>query len=105
VPTADGSFRMVDLSTYEAEPEKHFNAATDVIFFLFNRANPTNGIRIGLNDAPSLVASGFNRDHPTRLTIHGWHGDVTHMPNVVMANAYLSRGDFNVIAVDWGAGE
>lgn len=37
-----------------------------------------------------------------RFVIHGWQSDVDS--TVLIRNAYLARGDFNVVAVDWSAG-
>jgi pancreatic triacylglycerol lipase len=104
VPDADGTLRMIDLNTYEAEPEGHFVGVQDMVFILFTRSNPTVGQVIQLNNAGSLAASNFNPAHPTRFTIHGWNGGAGASPNAMMRNAYLGRGDFNCITVDWGVG-
>jgi hypothetical protein len=66
VPDSDGVLHMVDLATYEIDPEAHFDAINDMIFWLFTRSNPTEGQQIVLNDPASLAASHFNPAHPTR---------------------------------------
>jgi hypothetical protein len=66
VPNADGYLHLIDLATYEVEPETHFNAAADIIFRVFTRRNPTAGQVITLNNAASLSNSNFRSSDPTR---------------------------------------
>jgi pancreatic triacylglycerol lipase len=103
VPSVDG-MRMVDLSTYEAEPEARFNPRADMFFLLYTRSNPTTEQRININDPASVAASNFNPAHPTRFIIHGWQGSAQSDANLWMRAAYLARGDFNCISIDWGVG-
>lgn len=39
-----------------------------------------------------------------RFIIHGWNNNGQSDVNVVIRRAYLQRGNFNVIVVDWGVG-
>jgi pancreatic triacylglycerol lipase len=103
VPSVEG-MRMVDLSTYEAEPEARFNPRNDMFFLLYTRSNPTTEQRININDPASVAASNFNPAHPTRFIIHGWQGSAQSNANLWMRAAYLARGDFNCISIDWGVG-
>jgi pancreatic triacylglycerol lipase len=66
VPDSVGTFHLIDLSTYEVEPETRYDAANDMVFILFTNANPTVGQVVNLNDAASLAASNFNPANPTR---------------------------------------
>jgi pancreatic triacylglycerol lipase len=104
VPDAEGNMHLLDLATYEAEPEPHFNAAADVIFRVFTRRNPTAGQIIQLNNAGSLSASNYRSSDPTRLIIHGWNNNGGSDVNTQIRTAFINRGEFNVITVDWGAG-
>jgi hypothetical protein len=57
---------LIDLNTYEVEPEGHFVGVNDMVFILFTQSNPTSGQVIQLNNPASLAASNFNPAHPTR---------------------------------------
>ncbi|ETN66991.1 lipase [Anopheles darlingi] len=107
VPDGDGRLHLVNLNPYnidETVPEPHFTAATDTIFRLYTRSNRNTPQVIGLGDAGSLSASSFNAGHPTRFIIHGWNNDGFSEVNMILRDAWLDRGDFNVITVDWGVG-
>uniref|UniRef100_A0A1B0DR54 Uncharacterized protein n=3 Tax=Phlebotomus papatasi TaxID=29031 RepID=A0A1B0DR54_PHLPP len=105
IPDAEGHFHLVNVKeAMEAEPENFYNPETDIVYLLFTRSNPTSGQTIIRNNAASLANSNFNPNHPTRILIHGWNGGAGASSNTVVRNAYMQRGDFNVIVVDWGAG-
>lgn len=36
-----------------------------------------------------------------RVVIHGWGGSYTSTPNGPIRDAYLSKGDYNIISIDW----
>lgn len=103
VPGDGGLLHLVDINAPE-EIETNFNAVRDMRFFLFTRSNPTQGHQIILNNAATLANSHFNAAHPTRFLIHGWNGNHNAAINPTGRDALLSRGNFNVIVVDWGAG-
>ncbi|XP_055838374.1 phospholipase A1-like [Episyrphus balteatus] len=69
-------------------------------FYLYKKAFPTCGQEIRM-DNDSLTNSGFDRNHPTRIIIHGWLSQSKASLNRDIKDAYLSVGDFNVIVVDW----
>jgi pimeloyl-ACP methyl ester carboxylesterase len=106
VPDGDGHFHYIDAKSHENEQlvEPFFNAAADVIFRLFTRRNPTAPQVITFNNAASLSNSQFNAAHPTRFIIHGWNNNGGSEVNTAIRTAYINRGEFNVITVDWGAG-
>lgn len=83
-------------------PKPYFNAETDVFFQLYTNKNPKEPFL--LYNERSAFDSHFNRSHPTRVIIHGWKNNGNSPVNILIRDAYLSRGDFNVIVVDWGLG-
>jgi pancreatic triacylglycerol lipase len=40
----------------------------------------------------------------SRFVIHGWNNNGGSEVNTVIRTAFINRGEFNVITVDWGAG-
>lgn len=104
VPDGNGNFHYVELMSAFEEVTPLFNAANDVIFILFTRRNPTTGQVITLNNGASLSNSQFNSAHPTRFIIHGWNNNGGSQVNTLIRTAFINRGEFNVIVVDWGVG-
>lgn len=96
MPDAEGRMHLVDLNPIEVSVEPLFNAASDVVFLLYTRQNPTVSQRIFLEDLSSLLNSNFNPSHPTRITIHGWQGGINSTVNRNSASQYFILGDFNV---------
>lgn len=93
---------VVDLKSVEGEAEPAFDAMTDVIFRLFTRQNPTVG-QIITFDINTVRNSNWNAAHGVRVLIHGWNGGGAGSSGM-LRNEFLARDDYNVIAVDWGAG-
>ena len=85
------------------EIEPSFNVETDIQMLLFTRFNPVNGQTLNSNVA-SIQASHFNPNLPVKVLVHGWLGSQTIPFNIEVTAAYLRRGDFNVIVVDWAVG-
>lgn len=56
-------------------------------------------IRIFNNN--DLFNSHFNPSHQTRFRIHGWSAGGNRTGGS-FRNAFLNRGEYNVIIVDWG---
>lgn len=101
IPDSDGKMHLIDLKSYEAQPEPLFDAAHDVKFILTTQRVEAREVK--MNNA-SLQASSFDKNHPTRFTIHGWNGDLTSDVNLKVTQEYLRHGDFNVVTVDWSKG-
>ncbi|EDW67436.1 pancreatic triacylglycerol lipase [Drosophila virilis] len=102
VPKIDGTSKWMDL--HKAKKllinVKRFVFDADVSFYLYTNSNPTNGKKISASKA-SIYASHFNQDHPTRFVIHGWTKSYLDSLSRIITNAWLSRGDYNLIVVDW----
>lgn len=87
------------------DPEPfRFRPERDIVYILFTRSNPTNGQILDISNPSSITNSHFNPRHPTRFLIHGWNNDRNSAFNIMIRDAYLAEGNFNVIVVDWGAG-
>lgn len=95
-PDSSGRMHLVDLKPFETPIEPSFNPASDIVFLVFTRSNPTVGQRIFLNNQASVQNSNFNPAHPTRVTIHGWQGSLNDAVNIEVTAAYLRHGDYNV---------
>lgn len=91
------------LDIEDPEPFR-FNPERDIEYILFTRSNPTTGQILDIGNAASIRNSNFNSRHPTRFLIHGWNNDRNSAFNIMIRNAYLETGNFNVIVVDWGRG-
>ncbi|XP_017873751.1 PREDICTED: pancreatic triacylglycerol lipase-like [Drosophila arizonae] len=104
VPQEDGSFEWIDLDDAEdlwAKGEAMEDRLPNpVSFYLYTHSNPTKGQKITTKNS-SIASSHFNKDHPTRIVIHGWTQSYKDSMNTEITKAWLSRGNYNVIIVDW----
>lgn len=77
----------------------------DVHFYLFSKLNPLKGHMITCDNEEdedqSRSKSYFNINHPTRFIIHDWKEDYKQKSVTKIKKAWLSRGSYNIIAVDW----
>ncbi|KAH8306409.1 hypothetical protein KR018_010765, partial [Drosophila ironensis] len=106
IPQLDGSFEWVDMDVAEewmdAQEMMEGRGLTTVPvnFYLYTKSNPTKGKSIKATDK-SIAASNFNGAHPTRFVIHGWTQSYLNSMNKDIRDAWLSKGDYNIIVVDW----
>lgn len=96
-----GNLKLVNMNDMILDSGTPFTEK-DVIFQLYTRANPNNAQNLTLHDKNGLINSHFNPKLPTRMFIHGWYSEGLLTPR--FANAYLTKGDFNFIAVNWQKG-
>jgi predicted alpha/beta-fold hydrolase len=101
IPDIEGNMRLVDMSAYNMSMLPLFDAEKDMRFVLTTRIASTEELKF---DTASIEASSFNKNHPTRITIHGWNGDLTSIVNTLVTEEYLKYGNFNCITVDWSRG-
>ncbi|KAH8312587.1 hypothetical protein KR044_011578, partial [Drosophila immigrans] len=105
IPQEDGSFEWMDMDDAEDLLEKGEEmegriSTNAVSFYLYTKSNPTKGEELK-SKGSSVANSHFNKDHPTRFVIHGWTQNYKDSMNTDITKAWLSRGEHNVIIVDW----
>ncbi|XP_046602698.1 inactive pancreatic lipase-related protein 1 isoform X2 [Neodiprion lecontei] len=74
----------------------------DIQYQLYTRRNPTIPNILAINDATTLQRSSFNRSNPTIFYIHGYSERAPGLSAATIRDAYLRRGEYNVVLVDWG---
>ncbi|XP_013097823.2 phospholipase A1 [Stomoxys calcitrans] len=65
-------------------------------FFLYKRDFPDCGREIVTDDEQSILTSGFNSDHPTRIIIHGWMSQSKGSFNRAVKKAYMRLAQPNM---------
>ncbi|KAM3965566.1 pancreatic lipase-related protein 2-like [Aphomia sociella] len=102
-PDGDGVPHLVDL---EAEPDMELleeisrNPERNR-YLLFTRSNPTTAQTLVIDDPDSIRSSNFNPQVPTVVISHGWLGNQNAGINPTIRDAYLGKGEVNVIVLDW----
>ncbi|CAK1601242.1 unnamed protein product [Parnassius mnemosyne] len=69
---------------------------------LYTEAEPYKKV-VDLYSEDWLRQSGWEPSHETILLIHGYAGGDDTLPIIVLRDAYLRRGGYNVFMLDWGA--
>ncbi|XP_071455106.1 pancreatic triacylglycerol lipase-like [Hetaerina americana] len=74
-------------------------------FYLYTRSTQEEPEKLDLlKDAgPSLMETHFDAAHPTKIVIHGFGGGRKLSPSPDMRKAYFTRGEYNVIIVDYSS--
>ncbi|KRJ98775.1 phospholipase A1 [Drosophila yakuba] len=72
-------------------------------FYLFKREFPECGREVNFSIERKWKHCGFNASLPTRLMIHGWMSQSRGSFNRDVKNAYLKKGEYNVIVADWSS--
>lgn len=96
IPATHKQFRNTSKTSHK------YNRKIDagVSFYLFTKSKPLKEHKI-LCKNDSIVKSHFNNKYPTRIVIHGWTSSYNETMGPLIANAWFSRGSYNIIAVDW----
>ena len=103
VPNVDGTFNWVPIQAKSIESYAVFQRRPTIVdFYLYTRSNPEEPQGIEASHE-SIKESNFNKDHPTRFVIHGWQQDHHAELNILVRDAWLSKGEYNIIAVDWSS--
>lgn len=106
VPQVNGPPQWLDfkeanflLEKWQQQETKGFSL-NPVHYYLYTRLNKQKPQIIKETDK-SIEKSNFNAEHPTRFVIHGWFQSYLFPMNIEIRDAWLSRGDYNIIVVDW----
>uniref|UniRef100_A0A182SFV0 Lipase domain-containing protein n=1 Tax=Anopheles maculatus TaxID=74869 RepID=A0A182SFV0_9DIPT len=82
-----------------------YNAEASIRFMLWTKTtDPEGREELTFNDLAALRNTSFDPQNPTRILIHGWLNDWTSSAVRGLSRAYVAKGAYNVIGVDWSAG-
>ena len=104
VPQSNGLWEYVsidELNSVSVNLESRYNPERDIVYYLFTNANKGVPEIIKYLDGNSLKASKFNSKYPTKFLIHGWQSDYKAPVISELAKAFLKKGNYNCIGVDW----
>ncbi|XP_034950778.1 pancreatic triacylglycerol lipase isoform X3 [Chelonus insularis] len=73
----------------------------EVSFILYTRSGPENGTALFTDNPDALRNSDFSPFRQTKFITHGWKSSALAVGPTNLKNAYLKKGDYNVILVDW----
>ncbi|KAL2749631.1 pancreatic lipase-related protein 2-like isoform X1 [Vespula maculifrons] len=71
-------------------------------FYLYTRETQKDPLLLDVRSFESLYYSRFNKSHTTKIIIHGFGGGRNLAPSTDLRRAYFTRGDYNIIIVDYG---
>ncbi|XP_043280757.1 pancreatic lipase-related protein 2 isoform X2 [Venturia canescens] len=74
----------------------------DVEYQLYTRRNPLRPQILKPSNPWSLKRSNFDKNVPTVVYIHGYGERAPGRSSMAIRDAYLRRGRYNIILVDWG---
>ncbi|KAL2713509.1 pancreatic lipase-related protein 2-like isoform X1, partial [Vespula squamosa] len=66
------------------------------------RETQKDPLLLDVRNFESLYYSRFNKSHTTKIIIHGFGGGRNLAPSTDLRRAYFTRGDYNIIIVDYG---
>ncbi|KFB48158.1 AGAP007991-PA-like protein [Anopheles sinensis] len=72
-------------------------------FYLYTRRTQQKPELIDVLDPESLYYTHWNPSHPVKIVIHGFGGGRNLSPSPDMRKAYFTRGNYNIIIVDYGS--
>ncbi|XP_062134949.1 pancreatic lipase-related protein 2 [Drosophila sulfurigaster albostrigata] len=77
----------------------------DIKFLLYTRKNRNAPQQLQLSDEARLARSNFNFNYPLAIYLHGFSESATgdKQSSQQLKDAFLRRGNYNVILVDWSA--
>ncbi|XP_025406428.1 phospholipase A1-like isoform X2 [Sipha flava] len=91
-------FGSNDISYWRCKIKQSFHCPNpDVTFYLYTRRR----MKIDMRNKRSLYNSSWDPNKKNVIIIHGFNGAENNKVMVLLRNAYLERGDFNVFMVDW----
>ncbi|XP_043466047.1 phospholipase A1 member A isoform X2 [Leptopilina heterotoma] len=72
-------------------------------FYLYTRKTQKDPEILDVRKYRSLQRSHFNPKHSTKIIIHGFGGGRNLAPSTDLRDAFFTRGNYNVIIVDYGS--
>ncbi|XP_023937368.1 pancreatic triacylglycerol lipase-like [Bicyclus anynana] len=103
MPDGEGNMHTVDLLQPVDEEllrDIALNPANNQ-YLLFTRRNRRSSQSLVMNNANSIRNSNFNANHPTVVVVHGWLSNQRTDINPTIRDAYLNKGEANVIVMCW----
>ncbi|XP_076645357.1 uncharacterized protein LOC143354867 [Halictus rubicundus] len=91
-----------EVTPSETLAQTQLDLSDRVLFYLYTRANPTEGQKLFIGDVDALQTSNFDFSKPTKIVTHGWINTVLNDAVSLVRDAYLQHGDYNVVGIDWG---
>ncbi|XP_017879823.1 phospholipase A1-like [Ceratina calcarata] len=86
----------------ETMKETEKNLHERVLFHLSTRAKNTSE-QLYLDDVGTLEKSQFDPNKETKFITHGWFSSCNVDACLLIRDAFLQHGDYNVILIDWSA--
>lgn len=100
IPDDEGVLHLAILT--EISPPVTRDVAEDIQLNLYtNLDGGSTPYRLRVNDTDNLNRSGYNPEHPTKILIHGFGGNGQNGVIIHTKDAYLAKGNYNIIGVDW----
>jgi len=99
IPDDDGVLHIAILTEISKPQPRIVSLFVSLDLYTNSNGGP---YRLQVNNINNLANSGFNPQNPTKILIHGFSGNGKKGIIIEGKNAYLGRGDYNIIGVDWG---
>ncbi|KAF2883717.1 hypothetical protein ILUMI_22467 [Ignelater luminosus] len=68
----------------------------EIEYIYYSNQNSTKPIQLNSSNLKQVSSK-----LPTKMILHGWFGSATGPSEIAVKDAYLKRGDYNVIFVNW----
>lgn len=103
IPLENGSFITMTQEEVDKTLHQYRRAAleSETKFYLYTKTNPNKSHELSAIEPEKFKDSHFNKCHPTKIIVHGWTKDKDDNSVQIIKNAYLQKGKFNLILVDW----
>lgn len=72
-------------------------------FYLYTRRTQKKPEKLDVLDSEAFYYTHFNRANPTKIIIHGFGGGRNFSPSPDLREAYFTKGDYNIIIVDYSS--
>lgn len=107
IPLENGSYTIMTKSQIRKSLQQYRrNAAVSaglLSYHLYTNKNPNESQVLVPEQPKTIKESNFVKGDPIKILFHGWTCDKDDESVQMIKNAYLKKGDFNAILVDWSA--